>query len=160
MTKVTAQLNNLRIAPRKVRLVADRVRGVQVTEAIGMLEYDMRKTAQPMQKLLKSAVANAQNNFKLKESNLYIVDITVGEGPTLKRWRPRAYGRASQILKRTSRVSIVLSEKETTVKDEKVKNDKRDKKTVEKKAVKKSVKSVGDKSTSSPKVATDKVKSK
>lgn len=156
MTKVTAQLNNLRIAPRKVRLVADRVRGVQVTKAIGMLDYDMRKTAQPMQKLLKSAVANAQNNFKLKESDLYIVDITVGEGPTLKRWRPRAYGRASQILKRTSRVSVVLSEKETTAKDSNVKNDKKDKKNVEKKAVKKA----DDKITSSPKVVTDKVKSK
>lgn len=156
MTKVTAQLNNLRIAPRKVRLVADRVRGVQVTEAIGMLKYDMRKTAQPMQKLLKSAVANAQNNFKLKESDLYVVDITVGEGPTLKRWRPRAYGRASQILKRTSRVSIVLSEKEATVKDDDVKNDKKDKKSVEKKVVKKT----GAETTSAPKVAKDKVKSK
>jgi len=119
MTKVTAQLNNLRIAPRKVRLVADRVRGVQVTKAIGILEYDMRKTAEPMQKLLKSAVANAQNNFKLNEKDLYITDITVGEGPTLKRWRPRAYGRASQILKRTSKIKIVLSEKESIEKEEK-----------------------------------------
>jgi len=116
MTKVTAQLNNLRIAPRKVRLVADRVRGQRVIEAIGILEYDLRKTAEPMQKLLKSAVANAQNNFKLKSEDLYIVDITVGEGPTLKRWTPRAYGRASKILKRTSRVSVVLSEKQEDVK--------------------------------------------
>ena len=132
MTKVTAQLNNLRIAPRKVRLVADRVRGQQVKEAIGMLKYDLRKTAEPMQKLLKSAVANAENNFKLKGDDLYIVDITVGEGPTLKRWMPRAYGRATKILKRTSRVSIVLSEIE--VKDEK--NEKKSKivKTVEKKS--------------------------
>lgn len=112
MTKVTAQLNNLRIAPRKVRLVADRVRGVQVDEAIGMLKYDLRKTAGSMEKLLKSAVANAQNNHNLKSDNLYIVDITVGEGPTLKRWMPRAYGRATKILKRTSRVSLILSEKE------------------------------------------------
>jgi large subunit ribosomal protein L22 len=111
MTKVTAQLNNLRIAPRKVRLVADRVRGVQVDKAIGLLQYDLRKTAGPLQKLLKSAVSNAQNDFKLKSEDLYIVDMTVGEGPTLKRWTPRAYGRASKILKRTSRVRVVLSEK-------------------------------------------------
>ncbi len=110
MTKVTAKLNNLRIAPRKVRLVADRVRGQRVMEAIGMLEYDLRKTAGPMQKLLKSAVANAQNDFKLKGEDLYITDITVGEGPTLKRWTPRAYGRATKILKRTSRISVVLSD--------------------------------------------------
>ncbi len=110
MTKVTAQLNNLRISPRKVRLVADRVRGQRVIEAIGMLEYDLRKTARPMQKLLKSAVANAQNNFKLKGEDLYVSDIIVGEGPTLKRWMPRAYGRATKILKRTSRISVVLSD--------------------------------------------------
>ncbi len=121
MTKVTAQLNNLRIAPRKVRLVADRVRGQQVDKAIGMLKYDLRKTAEPMEKLLKSAVANAQNNHKLKSDDLYIIDITVGEGPTLKRWMPRAYGRATKILKRTSRVSIVLSEKEVENKKEEVK---------------------------------------
>jgi len=110
MTKVTAKLNNLRIAPRKVRLVADRVRGQRVIDAVGMLEYDLRGAAQPVQKLLKSAVANAQNNFKLKGEKLYIADITVGEGPTLKRWMPRAYGRATKILKRTSHVSVVLSE--------------------------------------------------
>jgi large subunit ribosomal protein L22 len=112
MTKVTAQLNNLRIAPRKVRLVADRVRGQQVTDAIGILKYDLRKTAEPMGKLLESAVANAKNNYKLKSDDLYIVDITVGEGPTLKRWMPRAYGRATKIFKRTSQVSVVLAQKE------------------------------------------------
>ena len=123
MTKVTAQLNNLRIAPRKVRLVADRVRGQRVIEAIGMLEYDLRRTAEPMKKLLKSAVANAQNNFNLKSENLYITDITVGEGPTLKRWTPRAYGRATKILKRTSRISVVLSEKQGEVKKDNSQED-------------------------------------
>lgn len=117
MTKVTAQLNNLRIAPRKVRLVADRVRGVEVNKAIGILKYDLRKSAESIEKLLKSAVANAENDFKLKSDDLIVSDITVGEGPTLKRWMPRAYGRASQILKRTSRVSVVLSEKEVEAKD-------------------------------------------
>ncbi len=112
MTKVTAQLNNVRISPRKVRLVADRVRGVDVKKAIGMLTYDLRKTADPLQKLLKSAVANAQNNHKLNSDELVVKDITVKEGPTLKRWMPRAYGRASQILKRTSRISVVLEQKE------------------------------------------------
>ena len=111
MTKVTAQLNNLRISPRKVRLVADRVRGENVNKAIGMLNYDLRKTAEPMVKLLKSAVANAQNNHKLKSDDLIVEDITVGAGPTLKRWMPRAYGRASKILKRTSRIRVVLAQK-------------------------------------------------
>ena len=123
MTKVTAQLNNLRIAPRKVRLLADRVRGQHVVEAIGMLEYDLRGAAEPMQKLLKSAVANAQNNFKLKSEDLYITDITVGEGPTLKRWTPRAYGRATKILKRTSRVSVVLSDSHSKVKKDNSQKD-------------------------------------
>ncbi|XLQ20312.1 MAG: 50S ribosomal protein L22 [Candidatus Moraniibacteriota bacterium] len=121
MTKVTAQLNNLRISPRKVRLVADRVRGVQVSEAIGLMKYDLRKTAEPLEKLLKSAVANAENNFKLNEKDLYISDIIVGEGPTLKRWRPRAYGRAAKILKRTSRVSIVLTDGTDKVEKKEVK---------------------------------------
>jgi len=125
MTKVTAQLNNLRIAPRKVRLVADRVRGVQVDKAIGLLQYDLRKTAGPLQKLLKSAVSNAQNDFKLKSEDLYIVDMTVGEGPTLKRWTPRAYGRASKILKRTSRVRVVLSEKSSKNTDNQPVKDKK-----------------------------------
>ena len=121
MTKVTAQLNNVRISPRKVRLVADRVRGVEVNKAIGMLNYDLRKTAEPMVKLLKSAVANAQNNHKMKGDDLIVEEITVGAGPTLKRWMPRAYGRASQILKRTSRIRVVLGQK-ASEKSEEVKN--------------------------------------
>jgi len=123
MTKVTAQLNNLRIAPRKVRLVADRVRGERVNEAIGMLGYDLRRTAEPIQKLLKSAVANAQNDFKLKSEDLYIIDITVGEGPTLKRWTPRAYGRATKILKRTSRIRVVLSDNKDKTEDDNSQED-------------------------------------
>ncbi|PID52351.1 MAG: 50S ribosomal protein L22 [Candidatus Moraniibacteriota bacterium] len=134
MTKVTAQLNNIRISPRKVRLVADRVRGVNVNEAIAILKYDMRKTAQPMEKLLKSAVANAENNFKLKSEDLVVSDITVGEGPTLKRWMPRAYGRASKIFKRTSRINVVLTEKEENdVKKEVINNAKEDKSASKKK---------------------------
>ncbi len=117
MTKVTAQLNNIRIAPRKARLVADRVRGMDVNEAIAMLKYDMRKTAEPMAKLLKSAVANAENNFSLSSDHLVVSDITVGEGPILKRWMPRAYGRASKIFKRTSRISVVLAEKDDAKND-------------------------------------------
>ncbi len=116
MTKVTAQLNNVRISPRKVRLVADRVRGMGAEDAIGLLQYDLRKSAQPMEKLIKSAIANAQNNHQLRSEDLVIADIVVGEGPTLKRWMPRAYGRASKILKRTSRVRVVLSEKKAETK--------------------------------------------
>lgn len=124
MTKVIAQLNNLRISPQKVRLVAGRVRGLDVNEAISMMKYDLRKTAQPMEKLLKSAVANAENNYKLKSADLKVDDVIVCEGPTLKRWMPRAYGRATQILKRTSRVSIILAPK---VVQEDIKNSKEEK---------------------------------
>ena len=123
MTKVTAQLNNLRIAPRKVRLVADRIRGQKVEEAIGMLNYDLRKSAEPVRKLLRSAVANAQNNFQLSPNNLYVMDVIVGEGPTMKRWMPRAYGRATKILKRTSRIKVVLGEKESEQQDKVNKNN-------------------------------------
>ncbi len=111
MTKVTAQLNNFRVAPRKARLVANSIRGMQVDDAITLLTYDVRKTAAPMQKLLKSAVANAQNNFKINSDELYIEEVIVGEGPTLKRWMPRAYGRATKILKRTSRIKVILAQK-------------------------------------------------
>lgn len=109
--KVTAELNNLRIAPRKVRLVTDLVRGLDVSLAAQQLENTVKGASEPVRKLLASAVANGENNFGLDKDNLYIFDIAVGAGPMLKRWMPKAYGRAGQILKRTSKIKIVLEER-------------------------------------------------
>jgi large subunit ribosomal protein L22 len=109
--KVTAELNNLRISPRKVKLVADLIKGMNAIEAVSQLDVAIKKTSGYMQKLLLSAMANAENNFGLSKNNLYVLDAVVGAGPTLKRWMPKAYGRAGQILKRTSKVRIVLEER-------------------------------------------------
>jgi large subunit ribosomal protein L22 len=111
MKKATAQLNNLRVSPRKVRLVTDQIKGMQVDKALVVLEYNLKKPADIIAKLLRSAIANSENNFKLKQENLFIEDIQVGESKTLKRWMPRAYGRASKILKRTSKIKIFLGER-------------------------------------------------
>lgn len=109
--KVTAELNNLRISPRKVKLVADLIKGMDALEAVSQLDVAIKKTSGYMQKLLLSAVANGENNFGLAKDNLYVFEVTVGAGTTMKRWMPKAYGRAGQILKRTSRVRIVLEER-------------------------------------------------
>ncbi len=109
--KVTAELNNLRISPRKVKLVADLIKGMDAVEAVSQLDVAIKKTSGYMQKLLLSAIANAENNFGLSKNNLYVLDAVVGAGPTLKRWMPKAYGRAGQILKRTSKVRIILEER-------------------------------------------------
>ncbi len=121
--KVKAKLNNLRISPRKVRLVIDLIRGLDVSEAKLQLNFLVKKSAKPILKLLDSAVANAKNNFKLNESDLYISEIFASEGPTLKRIMPRAMGRAFHIMKRTSHITIVLEEKEKP-KNENIKKDK------------------------------------
>jgi large subunit ribosomal protein L22 len=107
---VTAKLKYLRIAPRKVRLVADLIRGKSVEEAQTILHFTLKKAAQPLMKLLKSAIANAKNNFQLSEENLYVSKITVDEGPKYKRWMPRARGMASEIQKKTSHVTLILDE--------------------------------------------------
>jgi len=110
--KVTATLKNLRISPRKVRLVADAVKGMNTDAAIVQIKNIIKRSSEDIEKLVMSAVANAENNFGLDRSNLYICDIQVGEGPRMKRWLPRAHGRATQILKRTSHVYLTLEERE------------------------------------------------
>lgn len=107
---VTAKLRYLRIAPRKVRLVANLIRGKSVEEAQTILNFTVKKAAQPLIKLLKSAIANAKNNFQLDSKNLYISKIMVDEGPKYKRWMPRARGQASEIQKKTSHLTIILEE--------------------------------------------------
>lgn len=113
--QVQAKLRYLRMSPRKVRLVADMVRGMDANVAQVQLKHSNKKAARPLLKLLESAIANAQHNNKLDKGNLFVQTITVNDGPTLKRWMPRAFGRASGISKRTSHVLIVLDEKVPTV---------------------------------------------
>jgi large subunit ribosomal protein L22 len=100
----------LRISPSKVRLVADLVRGKAVSEAITILRFTPKKGARLVNKALRSAVANAENARSMDIESLYVKTITVDVGPTLKRWRPRAMGRANRIIKRTSHVTVVLSD--------------------------------------------------
>ena len=111
MKEITAKLNNYRASPRKTRIVADLIKGKKVKDAITQLDFLTKKSANPIVKLLKSAISNARNDFKMAdENNLIVKTITVNAGPVLKRSRPRSRGMANQILKRTSRVMIVLAE--------------------------------------------------
>jgi len=106
--EVKAKLNYLRISPRKVRLVADLIRGLGVQEAQSQLKFLPQRVATSLFKLLNSAVANAHQNFGLEKENLYISRILVNTGPMLKRWRPRSRGMAVPIRKRTSHIELVL----------------------------------------------------
>jgi len=109
--KVQATLNNLRIAPRKVRLVTHSLVGIDANEALVQLSKLVKKSSLPITTLLKSAIANAVNNNGLDGDNLYIFEIRVGDGLRLKRWLPRAFGRATPLLHRGSNVTIILEEK-------------------------------------------------
>lgn len=112
--QVVAHLRNLRMSPRKVRLVAHLVRGMDVDEADAQLAHAGRASATPVRKLLQSAIANAEHNAKLDRRNLFVRQIFVNQGPTLKRFRPRAFGRAAPIRKRSSHLSVVLEERVPT----------------------------------------------
>jgi large subunit ribosomal protein L22 len=112
MGEATARLNYLRMSPFKVRMVAAIIKGKPVREALGILEHTPRRACIPMRKLLKSAIANASENHDLDADALMVKNIQVDEGPTLKRWMPRAMGRATPIRKRTSKITIVVAEKE------------------------------------------------
>ena len=109
--ETSAKLKYVRIGPRKARLVADAVRGKMVEEALGALKFTPKKAARIIHQLLQSAVANATQNANLDVDTLYVKKIFVDEGPTLKRWRARAMGRATKIMKRTSHITLVLDEK-------------------------------------------------
>lgn len=108
--EVRAHLRFLRISPRKVRLVIGLVRGMSVEQAVDQLTVVPKRAALPVLKLLNSAVANAEHNFQLERKNLIIKSIVANEGPKLKRFRPRAFGRAAEILKRMTHVTIVLED--------------------------------------------------
>lgn len=109
--KVTASLKNLRTSPRKVRLVTDSIVGMDAKAALIQLNHLVKKTSEPVEKLLNSALANAENNFGLDRDNMFVSSVLVGEGPRMKRWLPRAQGRATLILKRTSHIMLELEER-------------------------------------------------
>ncbi|MDO8495907.1 MAG: 50S ribosomal protein L22 [bacterium] len=108
--EIKAQLNSLRLAPRKVRAVANLLKGKNVNDALSQLEYFVRRPSEPIKKLLNSAIANAENNFSMVKDNLFIKSIIVDEGVKLKRMRAKGFGRSAAIQKKTSHISIILGE--------------------------------------------------
>ena len=109
--EVKAQLNGLRIAPRKVRAVTNLVKGKDVVYALNQMEFLMKRPVLSLIKLLNSAIANAENNFSMVKENLYIKEFLVDEGIKLKRYSPKAQGRAGEIQKKTSKIRLVLDER-------------------------------------------------
>ena len=102
----------VRVSPRKARLVVDTIRGKSASEASTILRFTTKGVAEAIGKVLDSAVANAEHNLKVKPDNLYVAQAFVDEGPTLKRIRPRAQGRAFRIRKRTSHITVVVKQRE------------------------------------------------
>ncbi len=119
-----AQLRQLRMSPKKVRLVIDMIRGMDISVCRDQLRFVNKTAVTPVKKLLESAVANAKNNFGLRENNLYVKEIMVDEGPKLKRFMPRAFGRAASIIRRSSHIKIVLAERIPT-EPKKIKEEKK-----------------------------------
>jgi len=108
--EIKASLKHLRMSAQKVRLVADMVRNMKTDKALDQLRFANKKAALPLLKLIESAVANAVNNYELDRDNLYIKSIMVDEGVTLKRWTPKAHGRATTIRKRACHINLTLAE--------------------------------------------------
>ncbi len=125
--EVTATLRYLRMSPTKVRLVANVIRGMDVGNAKDQLHFVNKKAVTPIEKLLRSAVANAIHNDGLREDNLFVKSITVDGGPALKRWSPKAFGRAAMIKRRSSHVTVVLGERVPTI-SKRVKKEEKTKK--------------------------------
>ena len=110
MTKAEATLKYARISARKVKIVADLIRGKDVDEALAIMKFTPKASSEVLERLLKSAIANAENNHEMKHENLYVAEIFANQGPTLKRIRPAAKGSAVRIRKRTSHITIKLVE--------------------------------------------------
>ena len=110
--EAAAYLKYVRISPRKVQIVLDLIRNKPTDLAMAILKNTPKAACEPLQKLLKSACANAEHNFNMDAKNLYVSQCFVCQGPTLKRIRPRAQGRAFPIMKRTSHITLVVKEKE------------------------------------------------
>ena len=111
-TRPSAKLSYARVSVQKACFVLDAIRGKDVETALGILLYNPRYASTLIEKLLKSAIANAENNHDMKHENIYVAEIYANQGPTLKRIRPAAKGSAVRIRKRTSHITIVLKEKE------------------------------------------------
>jgi large subunit ribosomal protein L22 len=125
MAQVTAKLNNIRLSPRKVRSVVNLIKGKNVDDAINQLEIFIRRPAEPVRKLIKSAIANAENNFNMVRDNLFIKSIVVDEGIKLKRMRPKGFGRAAMIQKKTSHIRLILEEHTPGLKNERTEKTKK-----------------------------------
>ena len=107
-----AYLRHVRIAPRKVQIVLDLIRNKPVDVAMAVIKNTPKAACEPLEKLLKAAIANAENNHNMSKDSLYVAECYVTPGPTMKRIRPRAQGRAFSVLKRSSHITLVLKEKE------------------------------------------------
>lgn len=112
---ITASLNNYHQSPRKVRLVADLVRGKKVERALTSLQFLTKNAADPIRSVIEMAVSNAKNNSGVNKDRLFVKEISVDSGVTMKRFRPRARGSAYPIRKKSSRISVVLAEQELSV---------------------------------------------
>jgi len=112
MAEARATAKYVRISPRKVKQVIDLIKGKNVAEADAVLKFTPKAAARVVSKVLGSATANAENNLRLNKDNLYVASAFANQGPTLKRYRPRAMGRAAKIRKRTSHITVILKERE------------------------------------------------
>ncbi len=112
--EIRSQVKFIRMSARKVEIVIETLRGKSVIDAENILRFSKRAAAKPVAKLLKTAVADAEHNFKLSKENLFVKSIIVGQGTSLKRWRARAFGRAAPIKKHTCHLTIVLEERTKT----------------------------------------------
>ncbi|HZU90840.1 MAG TPA: 50S ribosomal protein L22 [Stellaceae bacterium] len=110
--EVTASLKNIRVSPRKARLVVDTIRGKRVVDAIALLKFMPQKTAVDLERLMKSVAANAENNFDLDPEDLWIKAVYADEGPTYKRYKAKARGRVGRIRKRTCHLTVVAEDRE------------------------------------------------
>jgi len=117
--EVKAQAKYIRMSPKKLRLVAQLIKGMNVEEATNQLKFTNKRGKGPLLEVLSSAIHNGENNFALKRENLYIKKIVVDEGSTLKRWKPRAFGRATPIRKRSSHITVLLDERIKEFKEKK-----------------------------------------
>jgi len=109
--KITSRAKHLHVSPQKCRLVVDLIRGIDVEKASVQLRSLRKKASLPILKLLNSAIATAEHNHDMEKSNLYISKMFVDSGTTMKRWKPRAFGRANPIIKRTSHITLILDER-------------------------------------------------
>lgn len=153
---ISAKLSNLRIAPRKARLVVDMIRNKKAEQAENILRFTTKKAKAPVLKLLNQAVANAKNNFQIEKSNLFIKKAVVDEGFKYKRWRPRSRGQTYEIQKKTSHITLVLDVLNPMEKIERKEVKKQDKKSEEIQIEK----TVSKQKTEKPKVTAEKIMKK